>query len=79
MPLYRGVVQGNVIVLEKNVKLPNGLQVLIEVAKSDTGTANYAQDPFLNVDSWLPPCSDNLPQDLASRHDYYLYEEGQGE
>lgn len=35
----------------------------------------YEINPFLYVDNWAPDLPSDIPNDLAERHDYYLYEQ----
>ncbi|BCV25513.1 MAG TPA: hypothetical protein GXX50_01750 [Firmicutes bacterium] len=73
MPRYRGVVRGNVVVLEEKANLPDGMPVLVEVRKANDHKVRSNQDPFLDVDAWAPLPSQDTPTDLARNHDHYLY------
>jgi hypothetical protein len=70
---YKGIVKGNVVVLEGGVKLPDGLPVFVEPVRGDR-RPDFEKDPFLSVDEWAPESPDDAPADLAHRHDCYLYE-----
>lgn len=69
---YRGIAKGNVIVLEDGVRLPDGLRVIVEPEEGDE-RPDFAKDPFLTVDEWVPEPPDDIPPDLAHHHDLYLY------
>ncbi|MEW6447266.1 MAG: hypothetical protein AB1426_04140 [Bacillota bacterium] len=69
---YRGIVKGNVVVLEEGVRLPDGLLVFVEPVRGDR-RPDFGKDPFLSVDEWAPESPDDAPVDLAHRHDRYLY------
>lgn len=68
---YRGRVQNGVVVLDGNLKLPEGAVVQIEpiTAAESVGTdGGWAKD-LLEMAGTVR----GLPSDLARNHDHYLY------
>ncbi len=41
--------------------------------KNELLNISIENDPFLYVEEWVPEAIDNIPEDLASEHDHYLY------
>ncbi|MBS1259535.1 MAG: hypothetical protein MAG551_02607 [Candidatus Scalindua arabica] len=70
---YKGVVKGNVVVLEKDAKIDDGMRVVVIPEKEMGKVIDFDADPFLNIDDWLPSSPDNTPRDLANQHNHYLY------
>ncbi len=70
---YKGIVKKNMVVLIDNVKLSDGTQVIVIPEKEIKEEPMFDKDPFLNVDDWAPIPPEDIPDDLAHRHDYYLY------
>jgi len=70
---YKGIVKGNVVILEKNAKLSDGMQVMVISEKELEKKIDFDADPFLHVDEWLPFPSEDIPKDLAHQHNHYLY------
>ncbi|MCR4289349.1 MAG: hypothetical protein NUV86_03700 [Candidatus Scalindua sp.] len=70
---YRGIVKGNVVILEKHAKIADGMQVVVIPEKEMEKVIDFAADPFLKVDDWLPLSPGNTPRDLAHQHNHYLY------
>lgn len=70
---YKGVVKENVVVLEENVKLHEGMHVIVIPVEEAGVKPNFSADPFLDVDEWAPLPPEDAPADLAHRHDFYLY------
>ena len=68
--IARGTVQGNRVILEEGVIMPEGIRVVVmpEVKEPD-----FDADPFLRVDDWAPKPPEETPTDLAYQHDHYLY------
>lgn len=70
---YKGVVKGNVVILEKDANIADGMQVVVIPEKEMEKEIDFDADPFLNVDDWLPFPPDDTPRDLAHQHNHYLY------
>ncbi len=70
---YKGIVKGNVVILEKDAKLSDGTQVVVIPEKELERKIDFDADPFLHVDEWLPFPPEDAPKDLAHQHDHYLY------
>ena len=70
---YKGIVKGNVVILEEDVKLIDGVQVVVIPEKEIEKEIDFDADPFLNVDDWLPFPPEDAPNDLAHQHNHYLY------
>jgi hypothetical protein len=70
---YRGSVKGNVVILEEGVKLNDGMQVMVIPEEKMKREPDFDADPFLYVDEWAPFPPKDAPEDLAHKHDYYLY------
>ena len=69
---YRGKVKGGVIVLDGNVRLPEGMDVQVESTAPGNGTVEKQtalRDDLLR----LAGSCEGLPPDLARNHDHYLY------
>ena len=47
--------------------------LLSSLNNSDVLNISKENDPFLYVEQWVPHAVDNIPEDLASEHDHYLY------
>ncbi len=71
---YKGIVKKNMVVLIDNAKLRDGTQVIVIPEEEIKEEPMFDEDPFLNVDDWAPIPPKDVPEDLAHRHDYYLYE-----
>jgi hypothetical protein len=77
---YHGTVQNGVILVEGGVRLPEGVEVRIELVD---GTAAKPKRPVDNeptigqklaaLGRWAETQSCDLPDDLAENHDYYLH------
>jgi len=72
--IYRGHVQNGVVVLEDSVRLPDGLEVQVEVV------APKAEEPRPGEEEPLrrkllkhSGKAVGLPTDMAQNHDHYLY------
>lgn len=66
---YQGHVQNGVVLLDGDVRLPEGAKVCVEVAKQDEdeGPTLYEQlKPIIGIAKGLPP-------DMAKNHDHYLH------
>lgn len=70
---YRGIVRGNMVILKKRAKLPDGIRVIVIPEEEMEKESDFAADPFLYVDEWAPASPEDAPKDLAHQHDYYLY------
>jgi hypothetical protein len=70
---YRGIVKENIVILEKGVKLNDGIYVVVIPEEKTKKEPEFDADPFLHVDEWAPFPPQDAPEDLAHRHDYYLY------
>lgn len=69
---FRGIVKGNVVVLDDDPQLPDGLRVVV-TPENEIEKPDFDADPFLHVDEWAPVPPDEAPSDLAQQHDHYLY------
>ena len=69
---YKGIVKDNVVILEEEAKLSDGMRVIVTPEKKEK-EPNFDADPFLHVDEWTPVCPEDAPRDLARQHDHYLY------
>lgn len=74
---YKGVVKGNVVVLQEETPWPDGTPVVVIVAEAMEQEPDWEADPFLRVDEWLPDLPwGEVPPDLSARHDDYAYGNG---
>jgi len=65
--IYRGHVQKGVVVLDKGVELPDGMEVTVETVRVPRGRTLAEQ--FADVIGSVP----DLPADMAQQHDHYLH------
>lgn len=77
--LEKGKLQG-VRVGERLVRVPrDSLKSVLKKYSTCTSHGkrkkelNFDDDPFLIVDEWAPEAPEEVPTDLASEHDHYLY------
>ncbi len=70
---YKGIVKGNVVILKEGVKLSEGMEVFVSPVEEVKTKPDFAADPFLYVEEWVPPSPHDVPEDLAHQHDHYLY------
>ncbi len=70
---YKGVVKGNMVILDKEYKLSDGMRVIVIPEEKQRDKPNFNADPFVHVDKWAPAINESIPADLAHQHDYYLY------
>jgi predicted DNA-binding antitoxin AbrB/MazE fold protein len=65
--IYRGHIQNGVVVLDEDVKLPDGTEVHVEAipGRLRKTLAERFQDVIGAVN--------DLPSDIAENHDHYLY------
>ncbi len=70
---YKGIVTGNVVVLEDGNSIPEGTKVIVIPEREIEKKPDFESDPFLTVDEWAPLIINELPGDLAHQHDHYLY------
>ena len=71
---YRGVVRDGVVVLEGDVKLPDGAKVDVSLPASQEPVSRDENGPTLY--ERLKPVigkAKGLPPDLSVNHDHYLY------
>ena len=74
---YKGIVKGNVVVLQEEIPLPDGTPVMVIVAEDIEQEPDWEADPFLRVDEWLPDLPwEEVPPDLSVRHDDYACGDG---
>jgi hypothetical protein len=68
--IYRGHVKNGVVVLDKDVRLPDGTEVKVEAVEpvEDTPRKTLAER-FRNVIG----VADDLPADMAENHDHYIH------
>ena len=70
---YKGIVEGGVIVLAADTKLPNGTEVEVRpVRKPARNTARSRQALLARIDAIaakMPP----MPADWAAEHDHYIH------
>ena len=68
--IYRGHVKNGVVVLDKDVRLPDGVEVKVETVEpvEDTPRKTLAER-FRNVIG----VADDLPADMAENHDHYIH------
>ena len=71
--VYKGIVKGDVVVLEKGKSIPEGTKVIVIPDWEMKKKPDFESDPFLTVDEWIPPIISELPGDFAHQHDHYLY------
>ena len=64
----RGRVKNGVVVIENDIKLPEGQLVRIEVLDDETLIRRLREDL-----EEFTGCMDGLPEDMAERHDYYIH------
>jgi excisionase family DNA binding protein len=57
------------------IKIPRHVlnDIVSPYKKEKINEPSYEDDPFLHVEEWAPQGVDNIPEDLASEHDHYLY------
>ena len=65
---YKGIVKGNMVVLQEEIPWPDGTPVVVVVAEDVEQEPDWEADPFLRVDVWG---INTGIADLAERHDYY--------
>lgn len=65
--IYRGRVQKGVVVLDKGIELPDGLEVTVEAFR--TPREKTLAEQFADVIGTVP----DLPADMAEQHDHYLH------
>ncbi|MBI3600380.1 MAG: hypothetical protein HY097_07030 [Nitrospinae bacterium] len=70
---YKGVIKENIVILEENAKLYDGMRVIITPTEESEIEPDFNADPFLRVDEWAPLPPKDAPVDLAHKHDFYLY------
>lgn len=60
---------------DRLIKIPReGLDnIITEYKIKKSKMPDYEADPFLYLDEWVSDMGENLPEDLAEKHDYYLY------
>jgi len=71
---YRGHVKNGVVVLDDELKLPDGAEVTVNLCASQQDHALKGDTPTLYEQ--LEPvigAAKGLPSDLAKNHDYYLH------
>jgi len=74
---YKGIVKGNVVVLQEETPWPDGTPVVVIVAEVVEQGPDWEADPFLRVDEWLPDLPwEEVPPDLSVRHDDYAHGNG---
>jgi hypothetical protein len=74
---YKGIVKGNMVVLQEETPWPDGTPVVVVVAEAMEQEPDWEADPFLRVDEWLPDLPwEEVPSDLSVRHDDYAYGNG---
>jgi len=71
--VYKGIVKGDVVVLEERKSISEGTKVIIIPERKMKKKPDFESDPFLIVDEWAPPVITELPGDFAHQHDHYLY------
>ena len=76
---YRGTVQNGVILVEGNVRLPEGAEVQIELPDGAEPEPASAGEPTIGeklaaLGRWAETQPSDLPEDLAINHDHYLYD-----
>jgi hypothetical protein len=49
------------------------MQVMVIPEEKMKREPDFDADPFLYVDEWAPFPPKDAPEDLAHKHDYYLY------
>ena len=74
---YKGIVKGNVVVLQEETPWPDGTPVVVVVAEDMEQEPDWEAAPFLRVDEWLPDLPwEEVPSDLSVRHDDYAHGNG---
>jgi len=68
--VYKGIVKGDVVVLEKGKSIPEGTKVIVIPDWKMKKKPDFESDPFLTLNEWLPPIITELPGDFAHQHDY---------
>jgi hypothetical protein len=63
-----GIVTNGVIVLDENVRLPDGTRVEVHVAEAPTAVSPLAEMLLRHAGK-----AEGLPEDSAAQHDHYLY------
>ena len=69
--VYEGHVHNGAVVLDNQVKLPEGAKVRVTVVESPA-----AEEPIPTLYERLKPFigkAEGLPPDMAENHDHYLY------
>ncbi len=71
---YRGHVKDGMVVLDNGAKLPDGAEVLVELAPARATAAPADEGPTL-YDSLAPFIgkAEGLPSDMSVNLDHYLY------
>ena len=67
---YRGKIRGNVVVLEQEVKLPDGTAVLVETESNGSPTTSGDADALFRMGEFAVETG---IADLAANADHYLY------
>jgi hypothetical protein len=75
---YKGTVQNGVILIDGDVRLPEGAEVQIELADDAHPTADTSGEPTIGqklaaLGRWAETQPSDLPEDLAINHDHYLH------
>jgi hypothetical protein len=66
---FRGRVQGNTIILDQPIGLPDG--TVVQVTEIDPGEGRVPS--MLESLAEFAGCIDDLPEDFAENHDHYIH------
>ena len=68
--IYRGHVKNGVVVLDKDVRLPDGTEVKVEAVETvEDAPRKTLAERFRNIIG----VADDLPADMAENHDHYIH------
>ena len=69
---YRGHVQNGVVVLDEDVRLGEGTEVLVQILLGDTKPKREELSDFERLKDVIGK-AEGLPEDFAENHDHYIH------
>jgi hypothetical protein len=72
-PMFEGIVQDGVVVLDDAGALPSGTRVRIEKIQQKTAASSSIWQRLRELGKKAELRATNLPADLAENHDHYLH------